>query len=154
MHELQTSRTPELRRNRALSTRSLRWLFLALIVTAVVSVSPQTQLQPGIPNQVGQRSQSPFNNTNPFDDESVFAHRQLNALNAERQKALVSDTAKLLKLAQELNSEVAANSSNSLTADQIRKIANIEKLARNVKQKMSESMITGPSLRDPIVPLR
>jgi hypothetical protein len=36
----------------------------------------------------------------------------------------------------------------------MRKIANIEKLARSVKQKMSESVINGPALHDPILPLR
>lgn len=78
----------------------------------------------------------------------------MNALNAERQKALVSDTVKLLKLAQELNTEVASSTADSLSPDQMRKIANIEKLAHNVKQKMSESVISGPTLHDPILPLR
>jgi hypothetical protein len=83
-----------------------------------------------------------------------MVHRQMNALNAERQKVLVSDTAKLLKLAQELNAEIASSRVDSLSPDQMRKIANIEKLARNVKQKMSESVINGPALHDPILPLR
>lgn len=151
MQDLLTSRIRQQQGREVSSARVLRWLLLASVFTAV-SVSPQTQQ--GIPNQVGSpRNQSPFGNS-PFDDDSALIHRQMNALNAERQKVLVSDTAKLLKLAQELNTEVASGSADSLSPDQMRKIANIEKLAHSVKQKMSESVINGPSLHDPIVPLR
>lgn len=152
MQDLLTSRIRQQQGREVSSARILRWLLLASVFTAV-SVSPQSQQ--GIPNQVGSpRNQSPFGNNNPFDDDSAMIHRQMNALNAERQKVLVSDTAKLLKLAQELNTEVASSSTDSLSPDQMRKIANIEKLAHSVKQKMSESVINGPSLHDPIVPLR
>lgn len=154
MQALLTSRTRQQQGRGVFSASTLRWLFLASVFTAV-SVSPQTtQLPQGMPNQVGQqRNQSPFGNS-PFDDDSAMVHRQMNALNAERQKVLVSDTAKLLKLAQELNTEVASSTANSLSPDQMRKIANIEKLAHSVKQKMSESVINGPALHDPILPLR
>jgi hypothetical protein len=153
MQDLPISRTQRRQSRGVFSGRILRWLLLVVFCTAV-SVSPQTQIPQGIPNQVGQqRNKSPFGD-NPFDDDSTFAHRQMNALNAERQKAVVSDTEKLLKLAQELNTEVASSTSNSLSPDQMRKIASIEKLAHSVKQKMSESVISGPSLHDPLLPLR
>jgi hypothetical protein len=132
-----------------LTRDKLRFLVLAL-VCAALPAAPQSQQN--IPGPLGQHSQSPF--ATPSDDDNVFAHRQLNALNAERQKALVSDAAKLLKLAQELNAEIATSKSDSLSSEQMRKIANIEKLARNVKQKMSESVISGPSMHDPIIPVR
>jgi hypothetical protein len=151
--QLLTSRIRQRQGRGVSSTRALRWLLLVSVFTAA-SVSTQTQIAQGIPNQVGsQRNQSPFGNS-PFDDDTAMVHRQMNALNAERQKVLVSDTAKLLKLAQELNTEVASSQANSLSPDQMRKIANIEKLARSVKQKMSESVINGPALHDPILPLR
>jgi hypothetical protein len=154
LQDLLTSRTRQQQGRRLFTASTLRWLFLISVFTAV-SVLPQTQLTQGIPNQVGQqRNQNPFGNNSPFDDDSAMVHRQMNALNAERQKVLVSDTAKLLKLAQELNTEVASSTANSLSPDQIRKIANIEKLAHSVKQKMSESVINGPALHDPILPLR
>jgi hypothetical protein len=152
MQDLPTSRGRLQQSKGLFSIRTMRWLLLAL-VCATVNVSPQSTIPlQGIPNQVGsQRNQSPF--SSPFGDDATFAHRQMNALNAERQKVLVSDTVKLLKLAQELNSEVESSSSNSLSPDQMRKIANIEKLAHNVKLKMSESLINGPTLHDPILPL-
>jgi len=61
----------------------------------------------------------------------------LRALNAERHKSIVSDTNKLLKLARELEDEVSRTNPGSLTPDQLRKVAEIEKLARGVKDKMS-----------------
>ncbi len=73
--------------------------------------------------------------------------RRLNALNTERYKQMISDTNKLLKLAKELNDAVAVNAYNSLNPDQLRKVAQIEKLARSVKEAMSEGVgAPGPSL--------
>jgi hypothetical protein len=69
-----------------------------------------------------------------------MAERRLNALNIERQKEMVSDTNKLLSLARELNEEVAANGSAPMTLNQLRKIAQIEKLARSVKEKMADGV--------------
>ena len=66
-----------------------------------------------------------------------MAEKRLRALNTERQKQMVADAAKLLKLAKELNEEVAASNSNTLTSEQVRKVAEIEKLARSVKQRMT-----------------
>jgi plasmid replication initiation protein len=64
--------------------------------------------------------------------------RRIRGLNNERQKEMVSDSDKLLKLAQELNKEIAARNAGSLTFDQLHKIAQIEKLARSVKEKMAD----------------
>ena len=103
--------------------------------------------QEGIPNPVRPRPSSPFGQESPLDP--AFADRQLRVLNAERQKSMVSDTQKLLKLAQELNAEIQTANPDS----EIRKISDIEKLARNVKQKMSTSLVGGPSFHDPDNPL-
>ena len=53
---------------------------------------------------------------------------------------MVSDTNKLLKLARELNDEVAAKNAAALTPDQLHKIAEIEKLAHSVKEKMADGV--------------
>ena len=66
--------------------------------------------------------------------------RLLRALNADRQKSMVSDANRLLRLAKELNAEIARTNPDSLSLDQLRKMAEIEKLARNVKEKMSTSV--------------
>lgn len=93
--------------------------------------------------------QHPFSRQHsPFDDsierDPVFAAKQLRIRNAERQKSIVSDTEKLLKLAQELKTEMETSNQKELTQGELRKLAEIEKLARNVKQKMSISFVGGP----------
>jgi hypothetical protein len=75
--------------------------------------------------------------------------QQLKALNAARENALASDTKKLLKLAENLNREVGAADSHTLTPAQLRKIARIEHLANSIKQNMSQSPEGDPGLRNP-----
>jgi hypothetical protein len=74
------------------------------------------------------------------DPDSIMDPRRIRALNFERQKQIVADTDKLLKLARELNEEVAKANTGALTPDELHKIADIEKLARNVRQRMTESV--------------
>jgi hypothetical protein len=85
-----------------------------------------------------------FGYTDPVEEE-----RRLRLLNVERQKSLVSDAGKLLKLAGELNAEVAQTNPDSLTQAELRKLAEIEKLAHSVKQKMSDSVGGEPVFREP-----
>ena len=73
-------------------------------------------------------------------EDPMWREQQLKVLNAQRQKELVTDTYKLLKLAQDLNAEISKAKSDSLTPDQLRRIADIEKLAHSVKEKMSTSV--------------
>lgn len=82
-----------------------------------------------------------------------YAEQQvrMRALNRERQKSLVSDTNKLLKLATELDMEIKAENSGSLSSSQIRQLAAIEKLAHNVKDKMTYS-VSVPSMTQPMQP--
>ncbi len=79
--------------------------------------------------------------------------RLLRALNADRQKAMVSDTNKLLRLVKELNAEIARTNPGSLSPEQLRKVAQIEKLAHNVKDKMSTSVRGTTAFQSPIQPV-
>ena len=54
----------------------------------------------------------------------------------ERRKRLVADTAKLLALSSELKDEVDKSSRDELSLSVIRKAAEIEKLARDVRERM------------------
>lgn len=86
------------------------------------------------------------------DYDPIMMEHRMTALNNERQKELVSDTNKLLKLAKELNDEIAARDSGGLTPEQLQKIAEIEKLARGVKDKMADGTgQTGPSISAPVM---
>jgi hypothetical protein len=70
-------------------------------------------------------------------DNPIGEQRRLRMLNVERQKSMVKDADKLLKLARELDEEV--NRPTNATYDQAEysKVAEIEKLAHKVKDKMS-----------------
>ena len=76
--------------------------------------------------------------------------KRIQLLNAERQKSLVSDADKLLKLAKELNDEVAQSDSAELSSNQVHKVEEIGKLAKSVKSKMSFSVGGYPSLNTPL----
>jgi hypothetical protein len=69
----------------------------------------------------------------------VTTERQRITVNAERQKQIVTDSEKLLKLTKELNDEVAAGNTGEWSFDEMEKIAKIEKLARNVKARMLDT---------------
>jgi hypothetical protein len=58
--------------------------------------------------------------------------------NDERQRRLVSDTQRLLVLANQLKAEVAASGAESMTPEMLRQVDEIEKLARSVKDKMRD----------------
>jgi len=73
----------------------------------------------------------------PSIDDPTMATRQHRALNADRQKEIVSDTNKLLKLARELNYDVAASGLQTLAPDDLRKLGEIERLAHSVKERMA-----------------
>ena len=69
----------------------------------------------------------------------------------ETHKSMVSDTDKLLQLVTELNSEISARNSGAFTAEQLRKVAQIEKLAHSVRQKMGDTL---QGTQDTMLPMR
>jgi hypothetical protein len=121
---------------------SLLFLTLLLIVSATAGVS-QTSVSNRGPILSGDGSSAAQHQTlegsepgsNGYD--STITERRMKLMNNERRKSLVSDTDKLIKLATELNNEIAKSNSGSLAPDQLRKLAEIEKLARNVRDKMT-----------------
>lgn len=88
--------------------------------------------------QVGTRGLGNIGDS-PLDNDPVFLAKRERALNESRQKTLVADTAKLLALAQALDAEVQAGGGEELTVSQRARLAQIEKLAHRVKEKMVES---------------
>jgi hypothetical protein len=84
--------------------------------------------------------------------DPVMTERRVRALNMVRQKLLVQDTNKLFRLAKELNQEVAATNPSAWTPDQLHKIAEIEKLAHSVRERMAMGVgEPSPSLFSPTV---
>ena len=124
-------------------------LGVALVLGIPVAGRPSYPQFPS--NNSGRASQHNPDSTGPFGDESNSPDKKrMRMLNAERQKALISDTEKLLKLAKELNDEVAESDSTSLSDAQLRKVAEIGKLAHSVREKMSYSTGAFPGLITPL----
>lgn len=54
----------------------------------------------------------------------------------ERRKKVAADTEKLVELARDLSAQMKQSNADTLSADQIKKLDTIEKLARGVKARM------------------
>jgi hypothetical protein len=70
------------------------------------------------------------------DAQQQLAHEMAKKANEDRQKALMNDTDKLVKMAAELKEYVDKSNENVLSMDVIKKADQIEKLAHSVKEKM------------------
>jgi hypothetical protein len=139
---------------------SVPWFSQALLCVLALALLPvakgSAQTPPGQPNgimlqqPIGQHmgGMDGLPGDNPIQNGNL-----LRALNADRQKSLVSDTNKLLRLVNELNAEIARTNPNALTEAQLHKVAEIEKLARNVKDKMSTSVSGTPAFLPPLSPI-
>ena len=110
--------------------------------------SPYFQFPSANNGRLGQNY--PDSNAPLSQDPNSPDQKRIRMLNDQRQKSLISDTEKLLKLAKELNDEVAQNDSATMSDAELRKVAEIGKLARNVKDKMSFSMGGYPSVNMPL----
>ena len=97
------------------------------------AVSAAQSQQPAIP-----ALQPPFGNSAEPNDpmEHQRLEKMEKARNADRQKQLVQDTDKLLALAKELKEEVGKSNADTLSIDVVKKASEIEKLAKNVKDRM------------------
>jgi len=82
------------------------------------------------------------------DDDPVSRQRQMLQFIAARNKSMVSDTNKLLKLVTDLDAELSSTNPDALTPAQLKKVAAIEKLARNVKETMKISVQGSSTLKD------
>jgi hypothetical protein len=113
------------------------------------------QAHPGTPSLPTLPSGVPANSREDYDipnNDSAEQARRLRALNVERQKRVVADANRLLKLTTEFNAEIARATPESLSPAQVRKLAEIEKTAKDLKENMTAAVMpsTDPrSLVDP-----
>ena len=84
--------------------------------------------------------------------DPAMQQRRMENFNKQRLKDMATQSAKLLQLATELHAELDANQSIPLTAQQLRKINEIEKLARSVKERMSLPMLMAPVFKQDMTP--
>lgn len=123
---------------RMLPCRVLTAALAVIFAGAACAAAQVTTIQHGPQLPGGTRvvgpSQIPMSGPGP---NPVFQDRRIRQLNIERQKEMVSDSEKLLKLTSELNAEIAKSNAKALTPDQLRTVAKIEKLAKSVREKMT-----------------
>jgi hypothetical protein len=111
---------------------------LGLAVLAAVPCSAQNRpASPGLPTLP---SGAPANSRDDYDipsSDPAEQQRRIRALNADRYRRVVADSDKLLKMTTELDAEISARPADALTAAQLRKVARIEKLAHELKERLS-----------------
>lgn len=114
--------------------RVCRILAIALILGApVVAQSLGSQQGPPWPR-------SPILDAPADIDDPSMIERQVKLLNIQRQKAIVSDTDKILQLARELNQHANAQDPALSLPERMHKVDEIEKLARSVREKMTNAL--------------
>jgi len=85
-------------------------------------------------------------NVLPDVNQQMLMHQQqaskrnFEAVNAERRKAIVGESALLLKLATDLKAEVDKSNKDTLSLNVIRRADLVEKLAHDMKEKMKLSI--------------
>jgi hypothetical protein len=104
--------------------RNLVWFVLVALVLLSASL-PGASAQRQLP---GDQQQDPF--------EKEQMRRMEKTRNEDRQKQLKRDTQKLLELATELKQYVDRTNESVLSIEVIRKTEEIEKLAKNVRNRM------------------
>lgn len=127
--------------------RKNHWARALACLTAAAALTGAAQ--PGM-RDPGQNTDRPFllpEANRPLDANQQMEMRDqqtkkqnFEAANAERQKQISDDSAKLLKLATDLKAEVDKTNKDTLSLNVIRKAEEIEKLAHNVKEKMKLTM--------------
>jgi hypothetical protein len=123
----------------------LLWLLPAAPCTAQSAPAEQNAILRQAPGGIGVAGPPPDIGTIEQNE------KQVKALNVMRQKSMVSDADKLLRLVKEFNDEIVATSPAELSPDLLQKLATIEKLARSVKQKMGTPVVGAqPSVFSPM----
>lgn len=141
-----------LRRKGHLRLLELKSLFTLVFLAGCVALAIDCHGQGTPLSQIRPNAHDDYDGFN--DSGNADQQKRLRALNADRHKGMVSDAEKLLKLARQLNAEIAENKTEGLTGDELRKVEAIEKLARSVKQKMILSWGSGPDFSQPNFPQR
>ena len=98
--------------------------------------SPNPTTSPGLPGSARSGIPGADENNNPMMRQ--LSEQQANRRNDMRQKLIVDDTARLLTLAQQLKEEADNGRINKSSVAITRKVEEIEKLAKTVKDKMRE----------------
>lgn len=125
---------------------------LGILGLATALSTPRTHAQANRtfdPYQVNQRFPDKTIFITPEDSDNTQAMKRVKLLNAARQHSMAQDVEKMVKLANELNSNTVDGVALT-TAQRARKAEEIEKLARDVKEKMTLVFAPEPSTQTPL----
>ena len=123
------------------------WYFLLLVFAMVVSAGPvQAQQSTSSPPAPASTKQAPLQDPAPKTEPALEHPKEQKPTPAHdakplspeeaRQAQLLADTNKLYELAQELQAEVAKSNKNTLSLGVVKKAAEVEKLAKSLKERM------------------
>ena len=142
---------PHFPQSRGRSRAACRALCLALLLAGPCGAQsrPTSPSLPTLPSgrPVGSRDDYDIPSSDPSEEQ-----RRLRAVNAERQKRVAKDASKILKLSNELSLEIARANPDSLSPTQLRMLAQIEKLARDLKDNMSSATLPSTGVQSPMDP--
>ena len=123
----------------------VRWVWGAVAILVAVSWTCRStisraqvqQQMPTIPSPAPAAPPGFGEPPNPADPMLRQQQQRMEkARNVDRQKQLEQDTDKLLALAKALKEEVSKSNKDTLSVDVVKKAAEIEKLAKSVKDRM------------------
>ena len=121
-----------------------RRIFAALVLPAIllagwcVRAQAQSSGSASVPPSIfGDDPFEPANHRPPDPFVMQSLRKRERALNVERQKLIVADTNRLVKMVSDLNAGINSRQPSQLTADQMQLLAEIEKLAHTIRDKMS-----------------
>ncbi len=121
----------------------VRWAWGAVAILVAVSWTgrstiSQAQVQQPMPPIPSPAAPPGFGEPSTPPDPMLRQQQQRmeKARNVDRQKQLEQDTDKLLALAKALKEEVSKSNKDTLSVDVVKKAAEIEKLAKSVKDRM------------------
>lgn len=114
----------------------LDWALASVLLAGLTGRAAAQQGLPPAPTAAGSRQALPGANESrdPFAEQT--ASKLTHLREDERRKRLMADTARLVALTHELQAEVDNTSRDVLSLDVIRKAAEIEKLAHDVRERM------------------
>jgi hypothetical protein len=138
IQQARNNRQPRIQRSKRLQWYS--WGVSLTLLATVASTAQNSQVP--APARTPHPILLPEANRLPDANDQMEMHEQqakkqdFATANAERKKQIADDSAKLLKLATDLKSEVDKTAKDTLSLNVIRKAEEIERLAHSVKEKM------------------
>jgi hypothetical protein len=127
---------PQARRSRIATAGGLMLVAAIALLTGAAQPGQAPSQNPDKPYLLPEANRLPDANDQMKMRTQDAKQQSFDAANTERKKQISDDSTKLLTLAMALKAEVDKTNKDMLSLNVIRKADEIEKLARNVKEKM------------------